>query len=120
MALAKGVEASVEREGEGEETRRGGECKRRERSRCLERGNPPGWPATLISVGSFALPKRSNRGEAAFNHSIADAPDPSSCLRGAEPIYPGYTAGSARRRRARAGCLLIILAIGRRGKQTVD
>lgn len=69
---------------------REGERKRRERSRCLERGNLLGWPATLISVGSFALPKRSNRGEAAFNHSIADASDPSSCHGAARSRYPGY------------------------------
>lgn len=47
-----------------------------EKSWCLERGNPPGWPAILISVGSFALSRQSNRSEAVFNHSIADAPDP--------------------------------------------
>lgn len=59
-----------------------------EKSWCLERENPPGWPAILISVGSFALPRRSNRSKAVFNHSIADAPDPSSCHDG-DARYPG-------------------------------
>lgn len=29
--------------------------------RCLERGNTAGWPATLISVGNFALSDATRR-----------------------------------------------------------
>ena len=29
--------------------------------RCLERGNTAGWPATLISVGNFALSSATRR-----------------------------------------------------------
>lgn len=94
---------------------RGEKCaETRGRSRCLGRGNPAGWPATLISVGSFAPPKRSNRGEAAFNHSIAD---------GSFLLATQEAQSISRIRRdlvAHPGCLLIILAIGRRGKQTAD
>lgn len=68
----------AEKERKGGRERERTEEKRREIGLgvCLERGNPPGWPATLISVGSFALSsggeRESDRGEVAFNHSIAN------------------------------------------------
>ncbi|XP_072753287.1 uncharacterized protein [Anoplolepis gracilipes] len=68
------------------------------------------WPATLISVGSFALSNRSNRGEAAFNHSIAYAPEIFLPAIGGADIQDTATS-------AHGGCLLIILTMGRHGER---